>query len=310
MSAAGHPPGGGGAGSGLLAHRLRIACAITAAILVAEVAGGLLTRSLALLSDAGHVFADLFALAISAYALTLARVPPDSARTYGYHRAEVFAALLNGLSLVGISVWIVLEAIARLRAPVAVHSGPMAVVAAVGLLANVAIILLLRGHAGENLSARSALMHVIGDLLASVAVVVGGVAMWATGFYLLDPLLSLLVVVILLRGAYGVIAEATHILLEGTPRGVELAQVERAIAAVEGVRGVHDLHIWSLCSEYMALSAHVVVQEQSTTEARRIVDHVGRMLAERFRIVHTTIQPESAACALDATAVCLAEHNH
>lgn len=310
MSTAGHPPGGGGAPGGLLAHRLRIACAITAAILVAEVIGGVLTRSLALLSDAGHVFADLFALAISAYALTLARVPPDSARTYGYHRAEVFAALLNGLSLVGISVWIVLEAVARLRAPVAVHSGPMAAVAVVGLLANIAIIFLLRGHAGENLSARSALMHVIGDLLASVAVVLGGIAMWATGFYVLDPLLSLLVVVILLRGAYGLVAEATHILLEGTPRGVELAQVERAIADVEGVRGVHDLHVWSLCSEYMALSAHVVVQEQTTTEARRIVDQVGRMLAERFRIVHTTIQPESTACTLGAATICLTEHNH
>lgn len=304
-AAAGHRPA-----SGVLAQRLRLACAITAIILVAEVAGGVLTRSLALLSDAGHVFADLFALAISAYALSLARVPPDPARTYGYHRAEVFAALVNGVSLVAISIWIVLAAAERLQAPVPVRSGPMAVVAAVGLLANLAIILLLRGHAGENLNARSALMHVIGDLLASVAVVAGGIVMWATGFYLLDPILSLVVVVILLRGAYGLIAEATHILLEGTPRGIQLAEVERAIAEIAGVRGVHDLHIWSLCSEYAALSAHLLVHEQSMSDARRIVDQVGRMLAERFRIIHTTIQPESAACAMDEAAVCLQEHNH
>ena len=153
-------------------------------------------------------------------------------------------------------------------------------------------------------------MHVIGDLLASVGVVAGGIVMWATGFYLLDPILSLVIVVILLRGAYGLMAEATHILLEGTPRGIQLAEVERAIAEIAGVRGVHDLHIWSLCSEYAALSAHVLVHEQSTSDARRIVDQVGRMLAERFRIIHTTIQPESAACAMDEAAVCLQEHNH
>jgi cobalt-zinc-cadmium efflux system protein len=296
--------------SGDLARRLRLACVITAVIFVAEVAGGILTGSLALLSDAGHVFADLFALGISAYALSLARVPPDSARTYGYHRTEVFAALLNGLGLFAISIWIVIEAVERLQVPVPVRSGPMAVVATVGLLANLAIILLLRGHAGENLNARSALMHVIGDLLASVAVVAGGIVMWATGLHLIDPILSLVVVLILLRGAYGIIAEATHILLEGTPRGIQLDQVERAIAEVEGVRGVHDLHIWSLCSEYAALSVHVLVQEQSTSEARRIVDQVGHMLAERFRIIHTTIQSESAACAMNDAAVCLQEHNH
>ncbi len=307
MSAAAERPQRSG---GVLARRLQLACAITALILVAEVAGGLLTRSLALLSDAGHVFADLFALGISAYALSLARVPPDSSRTFGYHRAEVFAALANGLGLVGISIWIVVEAIDRLQEPVEVVAGPMAVVALVGLVANLAIIVLLRGHAGDNLNARSALMHVVGDLLASVAVVTGGVVMWATGLYLLDPILSLLVVAILLRGAYRIVTEAAHILLEGTPRGVELSLVERAIGEVPGVRGVHDLHIWSLCSEYAALSAHVLVQEQSMSDARRIVADVGDMLAARFRIIHTTIQPESVACTMDESAVCLQEHNH
>lgn len=296
--------------SGRLAYRLRLSCAITAIIFVAEVAGGILTGSLALLSDAGHVFADLFALAISAYALSLARVPPDPSRTYGYHRAEVFAALLNGLGLVAISIWIVFEAVSRFQDPVAVRSGPMVVVAVAGLLANLLIILLLRGHTGGNLNARSALMHVIGDLLASVVVVVGGVVMWATGFYLIDPLLSLLVVAILVRASLGLVKEAAHILLEGTPSGIQLVQVERAILGVQGVEGVHDLHIWSLCSEYAALSAHVLVREQSTTEARRIVDQVGGMLAARFRIIHATIQVETAVCAAGDAVVCLTEHSH
>ncbi len=295
---------------GVLERRLRVAFVITALILVAEVAGGILTRSLALLSDAGHVFTDLFALGISAYALSLSRVPPDSARTYGYHRAEVFAALANGIGLVAICVWIVAEAVKRFQAPVAVDSGPMTVVALVGLAANIAIVLLLRGHAGENLNARSALMHVIGDLLASVAVVGGGLVMWATGFYLIDPILSLVVVAILARGATRIIAEASHILLEGTPRGIELSKVERAISQIDGVRGVHDLHIWSLCSEYAALSVHVIIQEQSTSDAREIVDRVGNMLAERYRIIHTTIQPESVPCAVEDSAVCSQEHSH
>ncbi len=293
--------------SGALARRLRAAFAVTAVILLAELAGGIVTRSLALLSDAGHVFADLFALGISLYALALARVPPDRARTYGYHRAEVFAALVNGASLVAISVWIVIAACRRFGSPVAVASGPMAVVAAAGLVANLAIFLLLRGHCEGNLNAESALMHVVGDLMASVAVVAGGLAMWATGWYLIDPVLSLAITAIILRGAIRILGEATHILLEGTPRSIELAVVERAMRAVAGVRGVHDLHVWSLSSDYYAMSAHVLVEEQSTHEVRQIVDGVGRMLEERFRIVHTTIQPECEACTESALAVCSQE---
>jgi cobalt-zinc-cadmium efflux system protein len=269
---------------------------VTALVLVLEVVGGIATRSLALLSDAGHVFADLFALALSAYALKVARMPPDRIRTFGYHRAEVFAALVNGGSLIAISIGIGFEAWRRLTAPVAVAAGTMSLVAAVGLAANVAILVLLRGHARENLNVRSALAHVMGDLMASVAVVAGGLAMWATGFYLLDPILSLAVVALIMKSAGSILGESLHILFEGIPRGLELGQVERAIHEVRGVRGVHDLHIWSLCSDYCALSAHVLVAEQSTSDARQIVDEVARMLEERFRIVHTTLQPESESC--------------
>jgi len=280
-------------------RRLAIACAITALVLALEIAGGLFTRSLALLSDAGHVFGDLFALALSAYALKLAQAPPDRIRTFGYHRAEVFAALLNGVCLLGIAVGIVVEAWHRLTAaaPTPVDAGAMSGVAAVGLLANLGIFFLLRGPAAENLNVKSAVAHVIGDLLASVAVVGGGLAMWATGYYLLDPILSLAVVVLILKSAAGILGESLHILLEGIPRGLELGQVERAIYDVRGVRGVHDLHIWSLCSDYCALSAHVLVAEQTTSEARQIVDEVAQMLEERFRIVHTTLQAESEVCA-------------
>ncbi len=289
MSARQHP-------AGAADRRLLFACVVTALVLVLEVVGGIATRSLALLSDAGHVFADLFALALSAYALKVARMPPDRIRTFGYHRAEVFAALVNGGSLIAISIGIGFEAWRRLTAPVAVAAGTMSLVAAVGLAANVAILVLLRGHARENLNVRSALAHVMGDLMASVAVVAGGLAMWATGFYLLDPILSLAVVALIMKSAGSILGESLHILFEGIPRGLELGQVERAIHEVRGVRGVHDLHIWSLCSDYCALSAHVLVAEQSTSDARQIVDEVARMLEERFRIVHTTLQPESESC--------------
>jgi cobalt-zinc-cadmium efflux system protein len=288
----------------VLARRLHLALVITAVILVAEVVGGILTRSLALLSDAGHVFADLFAIGISSYALRLARVPPDRARTFGYHRAEVFAALVNGVSLLGISIWIVVAASRRLTDPVEVHSGPMLAVAAIGLAANLIIVLLLRGHCTGNLNAQSALMHVIADLLASVAVVVGALVMLATGWYVIDSLLSLLVTGIILHGAVRLLRESSHILLEGTPRSIELTAVERAIQEVPGVNGVHDLHVWSLCSDFYAMSAHVLVAEQSTTETRLIVGEVGRMLEDRFRIVHATLQPESEACAEPLSLVC------
>jgi cobalt-zinc-cadmium efflux system protein len=284
------------AAEGALGRRLGIACAVTALVFVLEVAGGLFTRSLALLSDAGHVFADLFALALSAYAFRLARVPPDPSRTFGYHRAEVFAALLNGISLIAISVGIALEAWRRFSAPVAIDAPAMSAVAAIGLAANLGILFLLKGHARHNLNVRSAVAHVMGDLLASVAVVTGGIVIWITGFQVLDPILSLAVVAIIFKSSASILGESLHILLEGTPRRLDLVQVERAIHEVHGVRGVHDLHIWSLCSDYCALSVHVLVAEQSTSDARRIVDAVAHMLEDRFRIVHTTIQPESEAC--------------
>jgi cobalt-zinc-cadmium efflux system protein len=284
------------ASRGAAGRRLGLACVVTALVLGLEIAGGLVTGSLALLSDAGHVFADLFALGLSAYAIRLAAVPPDRIRTFGYHRAEVFAALVNGVSLLAISIGIGFEAWRRLTVPIPIAAGTMSAVAAVGLAANLAILFLLRGHAQEDLNVRSAVAHVVGDLLASVAVVGGGLVMWATGFYLLDPIVSLVVVLLILRSATSILFESLHILLEGIPRRLELGQVERAIHEVRGVRGVHDLHIWSLCSDYCALSAHVVVAEQSTSEARQIVDEVARMLEERFRIVHTTLQPESEIC--------------
>jgi cobalt-zinc-cadmium efflux system protein len=227
----------------------------------------------------------------------------------------VFAALVNGVSLIAISIAIGFEAWRRLAAPVSIAAGPMSAVAAIGLGANLIILLLLRGHARENLNVRSAIAHVVGDLLASVAVVAGGLVMWATGFYLLDPILSIAVVVLILRSAASILGESFHLLLEGIPRGLELGTVERAIHEVPGVQGVHDLHIWGLCSDYSALSAHVLVAEQTTSEARQIVDEVARMLADRFRIVHTTLQPESESCAdacapADLEALCSKEHAH
>jgi len=270
---------------------------LTLGILLLEFLGGILTHSLALLSDAGHVFADVFALGLSWGALALSGLPATEKKTYGYLRAEVLAAIINGATLVLVAIWIFVEAFIRFKQPVPVKSLEMFIIAVIGLLVNMFVFLKLKGIAEHSLNVKSAFLHVLGDMLASVGVIVGGVIMLFTRLYIVDPIISVLIGLIILRGAFSVIRESTNILLEAVPRNVKLSEVDSVLRKVEGVEDLHDLHVWSVSSKDVALSCHLLVKEQSTHSAQKILDQIRSQLKERFDIDHTTIQFECRCCA-------------
>lgn len=288
-------------GSPPVIRRLVLSVALTGVVLAAEIAGGIWAHSLALLSDAAHVFMDLFALALSLAALLLARLPADDKRTFGWHRAEVFAALVNGLSLIGVAVIIFVEAAKRLAHPEPVKGVGLLAIAAAGLVANAAIALILRRHVGGDLNLRAAFLHVIGDAAASVGVIIGAVVVIFTGWYLIDPLLAIAIGGLLLWGAGRLVHDATHILLEGTPPGIRPRQVAAALETVEGVAAVHDLHVWAICSHIKNLSAHLVVREGAADAVRVAAEKV---LADGFGIRHTTLQMEEESCNNSGTVFC------
>jgi cobalt-zinc-cadmium efflux system protein len=271
-------------------HRrvLTVAFILTAAYCVAEVVGGWLTNSLALLSDAGHMFADVGALGLSLFAMRLARRPPTAEKTFGYQRVEILAAFVNGLLL-----WLVVgllfrEAFGRLVDPPPVHGAGVIAVAAVGLAVNLVSLYLLHGAHAESLNIRGAFAHVAGDALGSVGAIVAGVLVLAFGWTLADPLVSIGIGVLILFTSWGIVRESVDILMQGTPRDLSLAEIEQALLAIEGVCQVHDLHVWTQNSGLYLLSAHLVVS--GPADARRIVETAQGLLREQFAIGHSTVQ--------------------
>jgi cobalt-zinc-cadmium efflux system protein len=284
-----------------LERRFILSLALTGLILVAEVAGGLLTGSLALLSDAAHILLDILALAMSYAALRLAARPPDDRHTYGFHRLQVLAALANGATLALVAFGIFREAWIRFHQPAPVLAGPMLAVAVIGLAVNLAVALVLREHDRHDLNVRSAFLHVLGDALSSVGVIAAGVVILLTGWTLADPLVSVLIGLIILAGSGRVLRESLHILVEGTPAGMTAAQVGQVMGQTPGVSEVHDLHIWTVSPGYAALSAHVVLADQSLAQVQSVQNSLRQLLADRFSITHTTIQFECANCGQGAT---------
>lgn len=269
---------------------------LTGMICLAEVIGGVWTGSLALLSDAAHVFMDLFALGMSYGALRLAALPPDDRHTYGYHRLQVLAALANGATLLLVAFEIFREAWERFKNPAPVLAGPMLVVAAIGLIVNLIVARVLREHNHHDLNVRSAFLHVLGDALASIGVIVAGTIILLTGWTVVDPLIGVAIGGILLFGSGRVLRQSVHILVEGMPEGLKATQVAKAMGLVPGVVEVHDLHVWTVSPGYVALSAHVVLADQALSQAQQVMDDLKHTLVERFNIEHTTIQFECAAC--------------
>ncbi|MBJ6762892.1 cation transporter [Myxococcaceae bacterium JPH2] len=292
-----HGHGGGPRRGGLAEERrkdrrrLVFALVLTATIMVAEAVGGYLTHSLALMSDAGHMLTDVSALVLSLLALWFAGRPADVKKTYGYYRMEILSALLNGVLLLGITVVILKEAWERFNTPTPVTLGPMAVVAAVGLVANLAALGFL--HQTHSMNVRGAFLHVLGDTLSSVGVLIGAGIMALTGWYAVDPLISVVISLVIVVGAVRLVKDAVDVLLEAVPSHVDLSQIRELMLKVNGVQAVHDLHVWTISSGMYALSAHLVVLDPMVCNNDEILSAVKHDLFDRFGIDHTTIQIES-----------------
>lgn len=269
---------------------------ITIGMTVAEVIGGVLSNSLALIGDAGHMFMDSLALGMSMLALKLAQRPATKHKTYGYYRLEILAALANGILLILVSLYIFYEAYLRFTGVPEVKGPLMLAVAAVGLAVNMAALFLLRKVRTQNLNVKGAFMHVLGDTVSSVGVIAAALVISFTGAYVMDPLAGLLIGGIILRGAIGLIAESGGVLLEAVPEGVDVDDVVKEIKKVEGVRSVHDLHLWAISSGINAMSGHVVIEDQMVSRAGEVLGKVTMSLKEKFSIVHTTIQLECKTC--------------
>jgi cobalt-zinc-cadmium efflux system protein len=279
-----------------IAGRFTYAIALTAITLIAEVIGGIWTNSLALLSDAAHVFLDLFALLLSLGAIKLAGLPSSETRTYGWHRTEVFASFVNGVSIFLIAIGIFYEAIGRVQQPEEVKSLPMFVIALIGLAMNLIAASALHQHSHDDLNVHSAFLHVIGDAAASVGVIIGGLVMYYTHWYTLDALISMGIGGVVFFGAWRVLRESSHILLEGVPKGLEVPVIADSIRSVEGVKDIHHLHVWSICSHIVVLSAHLDVDDEFKWQQAQVIHNVEHMLLDRFHILHTTLQVECIAC--------------
>ncbi|GFO59088.1 cation transporter [Geomonas silvestris] len=283
-----------------IAGRFKFAIFLTAATLIAEVIGGLWTNSLALLSDAAHVFLDLFALLLSLGAIKLSSYPATDTRTFGWHRMEVFASFINGSTVFIIALVICYEAMGRIQHPEEVKSFPMMLIAAVGLAMNVFAAGALHSHSHDDLNVHSAFLHMIGDAAASVGVIAGGIVMYFTDWYLLDAIISVGIGFVIFWGSWRVVRDSLHILLEGVPRGLEVNRVAAAIREVDGVEEVHHLNIWTICSHINALSGHVVVPASYRGDHSGLLRKIEERLFELFHISHTTLQVESTSCTTDA----------
>ncbi len=291
-----------------LQRRFVWALILTGGILIVEIVGGLWSGSLALLSDAGHVFVDAFALALSYIAIRFSSRPADSQHTYGFHRMEVLAALVNGALLIIIVVEILREAWHRWQQPVNIKSTEMLIIAVIGLAVNIVVAIVLGGHhhahdeehdhesssTERNLNVQSAYLHVIGDAAASVSVILAAAAIALTNWTWLDPLVSVLISLLIAVSAWRVLREAFHILMEGTPRGVSLEAITQGITAIPGVESVHDLHVWSLCPDNIALSAHIVADPHVQPDA--LIAAINSWLYDHAGISHTTLQIENSPC--------------
>ncbi len=293
----GHGHDHGAASAGMANRgRLVIALGLSVAVLVVEVIGAAVTGSLALLADAGHVLTDVAGVSLAIAAVTLAARPPTSARTFGFYRLEILAAVVNGVLLLGVALFILVEAGRRWAEPPDVHGGPMLVFALVGLAANVVALLLLRSGAKESLNVKGAYLEVMGDALGSLAVIAAAIAIAVTGWERADIVASVLVALMILPRTWSLLREAVDVLLEATPKGMDLEEIRTHIIDTPGVLDAHDLHVWMLTSGMPVMSAHVVVDDAVLADgtAGQILDRLGACLADHFDVEHCTFQIEPA----------------
>lgn len=278
-------------------------------IVVAEVAVGLVAGSLGLISDAVHNFTDMAALGITWFALVQARKPPTAEKTFGYHRTGILTALINSLVMVAVTVWIFYEAYQRFLNPQPVGGALVIITATLALCANLVIVWVLRNRAHGDINIRSAILHLLGDAAASAAVVIAGFIIIVTGWYPVDPLVSALLGLAILWGAWQIIKETLEIFLESSPRSIDVDQLIAEMKQEDGVRDVHDMHVWTLGSEIYALSCHVMVDDLKISEGGRILADLRKTLARDFGIIHSTLELECDRCEISGP-YCNLNHNH
>lgn len=273
---------------------LLIAFLVTASIMVLEFVGGLITNSLALLSDAGHMLSDASSLLLSLAAVWFAARPATRTKTYGFYRVEILAALLNGLTLFIVAGWIIAEAYERFLEPAAVASGTMMLIAAIGLLANLisAWVLLKKSDTEHNMNVRSAYLHILADALGSVGAIAAGAIMYWFEWYVADPLISVIVSLLIVRGAWRIVKQCIHILMEGTPSEINVASLQQVLERLEGVIDVHELHVWSISSGRNAVTCHLVIEE--IADSQEVLRQARKLLSERFDAKHMTVQIEKS----------------
>jgi cobalt-zinc-cadmium efflux system protein len=271
---------------------LTLSFAVTTIVAVVEVVGGILSDSISLVSDAVHMFTDVMAIGLSLFAITIAARTHSGTMTFGYHRAEVMAALANGIALAVISVWVLNEAFLRVISPRMIDAPLMLLTAGIGLAGNLAVMYLLKHQTGKSINVHSAFIHVIYDTVSSVAVIITGFIALNTGITIVDPLVAFLIAGLVARSAYSIVRSSTHILLEGAPYELDMREIIATLKQLDGVVDVHDLHVWTISTGMDALSGHVVVQDQMLSQSSRLLSEINNVLAERYNITHTTIQLE------------------
>jgi len=290
-----HRHTGGGRDRAGNRRRLRWALGLAASFMFAEVAGGIAANSLALLADAGHMLSDVAALGLSLFALWMADRRSGPEKTYGYYRIEILAALANGATLLGLSVWIVIEALGRLREPPEVAGPLMLGVAVAGLVVNLAALLVLRGGRDESLNVRGAWLHVLADALGSVQAIAAGLLIWGFGWQWADPVASILIALLVVYSSWSLLKDAVSVLMESAPGHIDVDSVRDAILGLEGVGEIHDLHVWTITSGFEALSAHVV-PSNGDVETGALLRRLRGEVHERFGIDHVTVQVEPERC--------------
>jgi cobalt-zinc-cadmium efflux system protein len=282
-----------------VSRKLMIATAATALFVCAELTVGILSNSLSLIGDSVHNFTDSLALLLALAAVRIERRPPTSSKSYGYQRAGVIAAFINAGTLAALTIFLFVEAVGRFRAPKPVDSRAMLFTAAAGLVLNTAITWILRAESRHDLNVRSAVLHMLGDAVASAGIIVAAILIRATGSVWWDPAMTVIIGVLILVSSWGVLREAVNLLLEGTPAGIDPEAVTRSLAALDGVQGVHHLHIWALTPSRPSLSAHIMVGDVPVRSTGSLLTRVNELLAHDYGIAHTTIQFEFASCDVD-----------
>lgn len=296
--------------AGLSERRLIFSLTLTLGFVAVEAAFGVRAHSLALLSDAGHNFTDAFALLLSWYALWIARKPATSGKTYGYHRVGILTALFNAMTLLAVAALIVAEACRLFAQPAQVQSVPMIAVALIAVIMNTVIAIGLHSASHHSLNMRSAFIHMLGDAISSAGVVVAGVVIHFTGWVYADPLVSLLIAIFIVYSSLGIVRDAVNVLLEGTPRGLNMQTLVSAMQSVPGVEDVHDLHVWTIGDGMNALSCHLRVADADAARSATVLRQVKEMLAEHYAMRHSTIETECGGCQTNEVFCRMEAHSH